>query len=425
MWNSLLWVGCVLIAQGDGQVPDDLKSTVQTLVRRLDAAELSRRDAAEAELIRLGPKVLDLLPKLTGRTAAETKQRIQRIRQALQRMAAESAAEASRVSIRGDAIPLSKLLEEISSQTGNKIVDFRERFGHPQTDPPLKVDFDKTPFWEALDTVLDQAELTVYPFGPERAIHVVGRPETYQPRCATAAYSGPLRFEAVDIIARRGLRDPSEQVLQLKLEVAWEPRLAPIVLKQQLSEVKAVDEQGRPLALDERQAEREVPVDADSTAVELPVPLVLPPREVKQIARLSGTLRAVLPGRIATFRFDNLTRAKNVRKRIAGATVTLEQVRKNNEIWEVWVRVRFDEAGDALQSHRAWIFNNEAYLEGPDGKRIDHDGFETTRRTETEVGLAYLFDLEGLPTQHKFVYKTPSVILSAEFKYELRGIKLP
>jgi PAS domain-containing protein len=415
----------VLIAQGDGQAPDDLKPTVQTLVRRLDAAELSRRDAAEAELIRLGPKVLDLLPKPTGRTAAETKQRIQRIRQTLQRMAAESAAEASRVSIRGDAIPLSKLLEAISSQTGNKIVDFRERFGHPQTDPPLKVDFDKTPFWEALDTVLDQAELTVYPFGPERAIHVVGRPETHQPRCATAAYSGPLRFEAVDIIARRGLRDPSEQVLQLKLEVAWEPRLAPIVLKQRLSEVKAVDEQGRPLALDERQAEREVPVDADSTAVELPVPLVLPPREVKQIAKLSGTLRAVLPGRIATFRFDNLIRAKNVRKRIAGATVTLEQVRKNNEIWEVWVRVRFDEAGDALQSHRAWIFNNEAYLEGPDGKRIDHDGFETTRRTETEVGLAYLFDLEGPPTQHKFVYKTPSVILSTEFKYELRGIKLP
>ena len=53
--------------------------------------------------------------------------------------------------------------------------------------------------------------------------------------------------------------------------------------------------------------------------------------------------------------------------------------------------VRFDDAGDALASHRQWIFNNEAYLEGPDGKPIAYDSFETTAQGKNEVGMAYLF----------------------------------
>ena len=82
---------------------------------------------------------------------------------------------------------------------------------------------------------------------------------------------------------------------------------------------------------------------------------------------------AMIPGRIETFRFTKLAGAKDVQQRIAGVTVTLEEVRKNNEAWEVRMLVRFDDAGDALASHRTWIFSNEAYLEGPDGKPIAYD----------------------------------------------------
>ena len=56
--------------------------------------------------------------------------------------------------------------------------------------------------------------------------------------------------------------------------------------------------------------------------------------------------------------------------------------------------MRFDDAGDALASHRQWIFNNEAYLEGPDGKPIAYDTFETTAQGKNEVGVAYLFSTD-------------------------------
>ena len=100
----------------------------------------------------------------------------------------------------------------------------------------------------------------------------------------------------------------------------------------------------------------------------------------------------MVPGKIETFRFSDLLAAKNVEKRIAGVTVTLEQVRKNNDLWEVRIRVRFDDAGNSLESYRGWILQNDAYLEDPDGKTVPYDNQESRDRDKNEIGLAYLFN---------------------------------
>ena len=132
------------------------------------------------------------------------------------------------------------------------------------------------------------------------------------------------------IIARRDLRDPDGESLRLTLEAAWEPRLKPISLKQRMADLRVVDENGNSLTLDESRAELEVPAGGGTT-VEFDVPMRLPPRDVKRIASLKGRLLAMVPGKIETFTFENLTEAKNVEKRIAGVTVTFDRLRKNNE----------------------------------------------------------------------------------------------
>jgi len=131
-----------------------------------------------------------------------------------------------------------------------------------------------------------------------------------------------------------------------------------------------------------------------------------------------------LPGKTETFRFQDLEQAKEVEQRIAGVTVMLEGARKNNELWEIRLRVRFDEAGQALQSHRNWIFDNEVRLQNPEGKSITWGSYETTRQTENEVGLAYLFSVESLQG-FTLVYKTPGVILTTEIPYEIKDVPLP
>ena len=87
--------------------------------------------------------------------------------------------------------------------------------------------------------------------------------------------------------------------------------------------------------------------------------------------------------------------------------------------------VRFDDAGDALASHRTWIFNNAAHLEGPDGKPIAHETFETTAQEKNEVGIAYLFTTDQPIDKLTFVYKTPGTIVNSGFDYELKDIELP
>jgi len=421
MVGSILLVGCLLTGAADSTPDDELALSVRGLVRQLGAAQLAQREAAERQLIELGPRVLDLLPQAGPRTSPETRLRLGRIRQRLEHVAAESTARASLVTLRGVGLPLSEVLAAFERQTGNRIVDYRRRFGHEVTDPKLDVDFDRTPFWQALDDVLDRAALTVYPFGPERTIAVVGRDETQLPRKARGVYTGPFRIEPVQVAAVRDLRHPENRSLMLTLEVVCEPRIKPIGVKQKIADLSAKDENGNPMAFDDSW----VALEVDPTRGALRVPMKLPPRSVKKIAGLQGRLTAMIPGRVETFRFDELIDAVNVEKRIGGATVTLVRVRRNNAVWEVGVRVRLDEPGSALESHRGWIYDNEAYLEGPDGKPIPFDSQDVTRQAENQFGINYIFALDGPPEKHTFVYKTPGAIVSAGFDYEIKDVELP
>ena len=75
MLGSVLMFGCVLAAQVDA-AGNELKLEVRRLVRQLDASQLVEREEAEKGLLELGPKVLDLLPRLTERTPAEVRLRL-------------------------------------------------------------------------------------------------------------------------------------------------------------------------------------------------------------------------------------------------------------------------------------------------------------------------------------------------------------
>ena len=406
---------------------DDLKLKVRTLVKHLDADELADRDEAEAALVGLGPAALDVLPEPNDRLSAEAKQRLGRIVQKLQQAAAEATARATSVTLKPDNLPLTQVLAALEQQTGNKIVDYRRRFGHPANDPALRLKFDKTPFWQALDETLDAAGLGVYAHGEDRGIHLIARPDGQTKRVGRACYSGPFRFEAVRVATERNLRYADSQSLTLDVEIAWEPRLKPISVRQSLEDIKAVDENGTEIPPGNRQAALESLASEDDAGVNLALALKLPPRDTKAIASLKGKLQAILPGKVETFAFGDLATAKNVEKRIAGVVVVLDGVRRNRDVWQVLMRVKFDEAGDALATHRGWVFKNEAYLEAADGKPTAHGGFETTRQTKSEVGVTYNFDIEAdkLPEGLKFVYKTPGVLIATTFDYELKDIALP
>lgn len=425
MWICLLLAAELLPGAAAVEAPDPLNLQVRRLVRQLDDNQLATREAAERALIELGPQALDLLPSPGRDTSAEVRGRLERIRKTLQEQAAKAAAEPSRVTLRGE-MTLSAALAAVQQQTGNRIVDFRGRFGQQPNDPKLTLDFEKEPFWKAFDVILDQAGMTIYNFsGEAKALAVVARDQAELDRAGRAVYQGLFRFEVLRVQAIRELRNPANHALRLTLEISWEPRVSPILLQIPLGDMRATDDAGRVIETGSKRANLEVPVENAIPAAEVQVPLSLPDRSVNKIVSLQGQLSALVPGEVETFEFSNLGAAESVEQSRAGVTVVLEQVRKNVDVHEARLRVRFDQARNALESHRNWIYNNEAYFIGPDGQRFEHVGQQAFRQAENEVGVAYLSDRETGLADCKFVYKTPAVLIQMPVAFELKDIPLP
>ena len=404
---------------------------VSALVRQLNAEAAADRDAAEQELISLGAAdseaFLAALPASDPRMPAEVAQRLDRVRSAVQRATAESAVAASRLSLDLQGKPLAEILTAIHAATGNQLIDYREQFGQQASDVPLSLSADDAEFWPTLDRLLDDANLSPYPYSGAEGLGIVERAAEELRRSGRATYAGPFRLEATSVQAQRGLRVPEESRLQVIVEAAWEPRLAPIVLSLDAASLKVTADDGRAVPLGTEQTVIDVEIQPGSYASELTLPLQLPAREATLLASVAGELTALVPGKVAEFKFDKLADADKVERQIGGVTVTLDRVRKTGAVWEIYMRVRVAGAETGLESHRSWVYQNTASLVGADGEEIEDVGIETVSQTESEIGFAYLYEIPEDKTiaDYTWIYRSPAAIVSVPIEFEMKDIPLP
>jgi hypothetical protein len=106
-------------------------------------------------------------------------------------------------------------------------------------------------------------------------------------------------------------------------------------------------------------------------------------------------------------------------------TVQIEAVRKNGPLHEVRVGVELQDADRSLESHRHWVYENQAYVQRKDGSRADHLGFEVYRQTESGVGIGYLFDLGDSAQESKLMYESPTAVVPSEVPFVIQDIPLP
>lgn len=439
MVNSLLFVSVLALAQSDtksGDVPAEkatpaapvknaeLEAKVKALVRQLDSDQQSKREAAEKELIALGEEVLPLLPAINSKTPAEVKNRLGRVRKALMDAAIAATTRPKFVTLAGEML-LSEALAAVEKQTGNRIVDSREE---DKSDPKVKLELNNAPFWEALDTILDAAGLTLYNYDSEQgSLSYIARQGDSLARIGRGSYSGIFRLEPTKIEIDASLRNPADKSLRLTVDAAWEPRVRPVVIMLPLADFKAVDENGNVIEVDSSDGELEFPVEGAGAGVEVDIPLKIPPRSVAKIASIKGKLTADMLGRQETFEFANPESKKGAEEERGGVTVILDQCRKVDELLEVRMRVKFDKSNRALESHRGWIYNNPCYLEDAKGERVEQAAIEASLLDDNEVGIVYRFDLgdEANAAKYKLVYKTPAAIISVPVEFELKNIELP
>lgn len=411
-----------------------LAADVERLVRQLNADSSARRDEAEKSLLELAPttnadacdEFLALLPTPSEGMPAEVRLRLTRLRKRIETEQSSRALAASKLTLSADEMPLAELFDKVGQQTGNQLSDHREQFGQSAGERKLTIDVEDEEFWPAMDKILDVAEMTIYPFSGEETLAIIDRDGGALPRAEGASYAGPFRIQAVNVTSRRDLRSSEQQNTRVELEIAWEPRLRPIALSQRIDSLTVTTDEDTTLAAASQRESLDVEVQAGSHATEFTIPLELPPRSATHLASLRGQMSALVPGRVVEFKFANLQKPQSTTQSRGGVSVTLHGLRKNQELWEVHMSIKVASAETGLESHRGWVFQNLTYLLNEQGELIDHAGFETTMQTETEVGMAYFFELPADDvSQYTWVYRTPAAIVRLPVEYELKDIPLP
>jgi hypothetical protein len=419
-----VFIAAATTAQGAEDVP----RSVRSLARQLADDHLAVRDAAEQGLIEIGPAALPYLPVPNAQMPAEVLRRLNRVRQQLELKRSQDATDGRRLSLKAKARKLSSVLRELEKLSGNRVVDYRQVRGQPNIELPITVDLQNVPFWQALDRILDEAGMAVYPYAhdkrgrPLRAVAFIESESINKTRSQRAYYHSGFRFEPIRVVSERNYRKPLADGMEISVQTAWEPRLTPIRLVLLRNTITATDEQGRDLKQTSR-GRSEIAIDRGPPT--FIVPFELPDRNVRKITRLHGELEALLPGLVETFRFD-LSSQKEWQVKKAGAAVTLESVRQDGPNWDVRIRVRFDDAAGSLESHLSdWVLRNEVYLQDATGHKSEPISMQETAEKENEFGMAFKFNVKGSIDGYTFVYKTPTVVLERRIPFELSNLPLP
>ena len=190
---------------------DVLQGIVAKLAADLDAVKQAVRDQAEAELIAIGPSVIEFLPPVGVDAPGEWKMRIERLRNSLEQLEMQEFTLPSTVTLAG-SMTGREALTKIAEETGNTI-DLGET---ANLDREVLTDFDATPFWEAFDEVLDQLELTVMA-GDGETMQLAPRATNAPLRIAAAGYSGVFRIEPLTVQKTYQLQDPGRSTLRVEV----------------------------------------------------------------------------------------------------------------------------------------------------------------------------------------------------------------
>ena len=406
----------------DDEPVDEMKIAIKAAELQQQLADISieKRDAAEAELIKLGVKALNYLNPVTDDSPPDTVERLGRIRKALETIIVEAAAKPTQITLKGN-FSVKEAIEKIAKQSGNKVV-FADGLQDQAQEQKIDLEIEKATFWEAMNAFEAKTKLRANTLGGD-AGELLLAPATNVVTVPTDS-SGVFQASVLQVSARRNLENPELDYCGLRIRVRWEPRLAPITLAIPASSVSAIDEAGDKVTLPNAQANFSASVQPEIPEVEFSIPIGLVDRQIEKISKLEATLKAVMPGRSETFEFRKIGRLKpGYKQSKAGVTVTLNGIEKNEELFGVLVKYSFDQTGDALESHMSWIFENPLKLVDKDGKEYEPLAKESAGRNQNTVGIRYYFGDD--PSAMTLKCETPAAIVPTEVKILLKDIPLP
>ena len=441
----LVVVSILHVSAGDPveKTGDELRGRVERLVADLDSDSRQTRELAERALRDLGPRVLPLLPAPDLISGAAARDAVRRVRVVLEQQQARESAGPSRVTFHG-TVSLEQLLGALSSQTANTLEygSLPEKVRRAQ----VVADLDNQTFWSAINSIA----------GRERLLLDEGAPGTLRlrPRAATtpapvseagavktSAGNGEIAVQSVGAFrvalrsagVRTSFVENTPRLLRFQFGLLSEPRLRPLFLKYSAADFSAVTDAGEKLAPTSPQAKFELPAGEGTGNWNVQVDFNLPQKMAPLRSGIQGKLSVLTAASPEKFTFEGLAKTKiaGISRRKGGVAVRVDDVTvrgtpEKTTTAVVRIVVNYDTGGPAFESHRTWIFQNEAWIETPEGRRVPFAGMPQIRRQD-DGGVAVEYNFVGLPQQPdvcRFVYAAPTLLVDVPIEFEFSDLPI-
>lgn len=391
---------------------------------KLSAEELLSEDAsirqqATAKFIQVGIRALPCLPIVRENLSKGVVDGLLELRANLENGAFKKLQTRSLITL-GEPSDFKASLNALSKQSGIKI--------HPPRVPvPLTKEdwgFHDTPFWQAIDTVLDKFAMTVDQANDGELI-VIPQDHGSGQRGNLASYIDAFRIQPLHISKSQNLAFPSDSSMSVDLEFSWEPSRTPSLIAIPRQGFEVVCDSGEILSPADGEPLIFFPVGGFNTQISLMFPL--PSRLAKKIDKWTGSFQVAYSGALAGVEFGDLKMEGFVKRSLQNGIlhVTLEGIAPNRDLIEIRVGTRVD--ADQIREgwEQIWLDNQQAYIVDAQGERVDHVGWTTSRFDANDTGMTFLFELEKGLEGCKFVYLAPGAIHTTTHNFEIADIPLP
>jgi hypothetical protein len=246
------------------------------------------------------------------------------------------------------------------------------------------------------------------------------------PAKGRVVYSGPFRVAFKQFATVRDLQADTATA-SAQFEVAWEPRLRPMLLKLKADGISVVDDRGKPIEAQVNEESTDAALRPDNPVAEVNLALKSPERAAKSLESIKVSAEITVPAGMRTFRFPTLAVTSPATVTQGDVSVTLEGSEVDEQVWKVNVILAYPGQGPAFESYRQGLFNNRLWLQKADGAKFDHNGgFSNTSTDGGKLGFEYLFvDAPGKPADYGLVYETPSQVKTIPLSFEFKDVPLP
>ena len=388
-------------------------------INDLDHPSIQRRQIAENTLINLGLPALPLVraefdqDDLKGESAI----RLSRIVQSLQRLAIDADVKPSLITLSG-SMSLASAVKSIQKQSENIVKCSDSKLGEIK----VIVDYRDTLFWDAIDRLCDQAKCDVAPYAAAGELTLVANQNPLRRRTVTGQYTGPFRIEPTSVTAVRSFENPNFDNLRIGVQIAWEPRLRPLLFQPHATSIVGTCDDGSVVQLMGEASEIST---TQSAQVQFELHTKLPPREATKF-ELSGQINTTIPGKPIPVRFKNLDQKLPLIRRIGDIIATIQAIRTGDgPVTQIDLMLKLGPSELRLDSFRNWLQINEAYAVDETGKQIPNMGWQTYLMNDREVGMTINFQIEKSLKDFQFVFAAPAALVESTIEFDLRDIPLP